>query len=334
LKRFSVVIAAVSSVLLLLLPATRATGAPPAFHAEDFTGDVIAAVGDIMPSPGQGSDANARAVTDLADAHNPDAYFLLGDFQYECPTVELMRDRWDPVWGDVKNDTYLAIGNHEYCNGQGTTGPQPYFDYYGARARPGGATYHWFKITLPSPPHPPGRQWLVVVLNSSCQEWDGATWITPKCTFDSAQANWLRDVLDQNQHIRCTMALFHEPLFATPAPHAGDAKMQTLWDVMDNQGAARGVDLVLSGHNHAYERLRPMIYNGTISTSQGIHSTIVGTGGRSLIQFSGTPHPARVEADDDHFGFLKLVLREDGWTQSFKRTDGGATQAVSIGCNQ
>ncbi|HEV8649525.1 MAG TPA: metallophosphoesterase [Actinomycetes bacterium] len=332
MKRLWVVV--VVAVLGLLVQATPVAGAAPPFHAEDFTGSVLAAVGDIMPSPGQASDANARAVRSLIDSHKPDAYFLLGDFQYECPTDTLMQTRWDPVWGDVKDNTYLAIGNHEYCNGQGTVGPQPYFDYYGSRARPGGATYHWFKITLPSPPNPPGSQWLVVVLNSSCQEWDGATWITPKCTFDSAQANWLRDVLDQNQHIRCTMALFHEPRFGTPAPHAGAAKMQTLWDVMDNQGAARGVDLVLSGHNHAYERLRPMIYDGTISPSQGIHSSIVGTGGRSLISFSGNPHPARVAADDDHYGFLKLVLRPDGWTQSFKRTDGSSYDTVSIGCNQ
>jgi Calcineurin-like phosphoesterase len=217
LKRLTMILT-VAVLSVLLVQATPATSAPPAFHGEDFTGDVIAAVGDIMPSPGQGSDANARAVRNLIDTHDPDAYFLLGDFQYECPTTELMTTRWHSVWGDVKDDTYLAIGNHEYCMGQGTVGPQPYFDYYGARARPGGATYHWFKITLPSPPNPPGSQWLVVVLNSSCQEWDGATWITPACTFDSAQANWLRDVLDQNQHIRCTMALFHEPLFATPAP--------------------------------------------------------------------------------------------------------------------
>jgi len=31
---------------------------------------------------------------------------------------------------------------------------------------------------------------------------------------------------------------------------------------------------------------------------------------------------------------LKLVLRPDGWTQSFKRTDGSSYDTVSIGCNQ
>jgi hypothetical protein len=63
-----------------------------------------------------------------------------------------------------------------------------------------------------------------------------------------------------------------------------------------------------------------MTYNGTIDASRGIRTSIVGTGGRDLIPFSGTAHPARAAADDDHFGFLKLVLRSDGWTQSFTRT--------------
>jgi hypothetical protein len=33
-----------------------------------------------------------------------------------------------------------------------------------------------------------------------------------------------------------------------------------------------------------------------------------------VIPFSGTAHPARAAADDDHVGFLKLVLRSDGGT--------------------
>jgi len=74
-KRLSVIIVVAASALLV--PAVPATSVPPSFHAEDFTGDVIAAVGDIMPSPGQASDANARAVRSLIDDHHPDAYFLL-----------------------------------------------------------------------------------------------------------------------------------------------------------------------------------------------------------------------------------------------------------------
>jgi hypothetical protein len=54
----------------------------------------------------------------------------------------------------------------------------------------------------------------------------------------------------------------------------------------------------------------------------------------SVIPFSGTAHPARAAADDDHFGFLKLVLRSDGWTQSFKRTDGSSYDAKRMTCNQ
>jgi hypothetical protein len=110
--------------------------------------------------------------------------------------------------------------------------------------------------------------------------------------------------------------------------------MRTLLDMMDNQGSARGVELVLSGRNHAYGRLKPMTYNGTVSTSQAIHSTIVGTGGRSLYTFSSNTHPGRAKALQGQFGFLKLVLREDGWTQSLTPATGPDFDTVSIGCNQ
>jgi hypothetical protein len=302
-------------------------------HGEDVSGSVIAAVGDLVPHPAVSSATRARAVKALADSHDPAAYFLLGDLQYETGTLAHYRSVYDPIWGDVKEDTYPAIGNHEYGGGAhsgwASTGGG-YFDYYGSRARPGGATYYWFNVNLPD-----GGQWLVVVLNSACGDYDKPpAWYTPLCTTDGAQAEWLRSVLDANQHVRCTMALFHEPPYSSKAPYSGKPAMRTLWDIMDNQGAARGVDLVLNGHNHAYERLQPMIYNGTVDSGRGIHTNIVGTGGRDLIKFSGTPHPARAAADDKHDGFLKLVLRADGWTQSFKRTDGTSYDTRRMTCNQ
>jgi acid phosphatase type 7 len=328
------VVAAISATVITapapLIAASQPQGPPN--HGEDVSGFVIAAVGDLVPHPNLSSDANARAVKRLADSHQPDAYFLLGDLQYETGVLALYRSVYDPIWGDVKQDSYPTAGNHEYGNGVNSgwasTGGG-YFDYYGNRARPGSASYYWFHVNLPA-----GGRWLVVVLNSACGDYDNPPeWHTPLCTTDSAQANWLRSVLAANQHIRCIMAVFHEPRFATAAPVPGKPSMATLWNVMDNEGAARGVDLVLNGHNHAYERLKPMIFNGTIDHSRGIWSTIVGTGGRDLIPFRGTVHPARSAADDDHFGFLKLVLRSDGWTQSFKRTDGTSFDTRAFGCN-
>jgi hypothetical protein len=95
----------------------------------------------------------------------------------------------------------------------------------------------------------------------------------------------------------------------------------------------RGVDLVISGHNHAYERLEPMRADGSLNHTTGIRSTIVGTGGRSLVAFTGTAAPNSAYRDDRHFGVLTLRLSPTGWTQAFKTTDGQSLDAVSAGCN-
>jgi hypothetical protein len=98
-----------------LLAASQAQNPPN--HGEDVSGFVVAAVGDLVPHPNLGSAANARAVKRLADRHNPDAYFLLGDLQYETGVLALYGSVYDPIWGDVKQDTYPTAGNHEYGGG-------------------------------------------------------------------------------------------------------------------------------------------------------------------------------------------------------------------------
>jgi len=95
----------------------------------------------------------------------------------------------------------------------------------------------------------------------------------------------------------------------------------------------RGVDLVVSGHNHAYERFKPMLADGTLNYDRGIRSTIIGTGGKSLIPFTGAVAANSAYRDDDHFGVLKLVLRPTGWIQAFKTTDGQSLDAVAAGCH-
>jgi len=316
---------------LLLLTVTVAVAlalgpVPARAAAPDVNGDVLVLVGDLVPDPdlGAGTVDHLRTA-DLARAIDPDAVVVAGDIQYEAGQLDDYRDLqgYAGSWGrpDLFDRTYPVAGNHEYGNGANdgwaATGGG-YFDYWGAKARPSAASYYSFGVNLPG-----GGSWHVVVLNSFCVYPPA-----PLCSASSAQANWLRSDLAAHP-TPCTLAVFHEPLFATRAPHAGKAAMRPLWDIMDD----RGVDLVVSGHNHAYERFKPMLADGTLSYANGIRSTIVGTGGRSLIAFTGAVAANSAYRDDDHFGVLKLRLAQNGWTQAFKTTDGQSLDAVSAGCH-
>jgi acid phosphatase type 7 len=317
---------------LVLVPAVVALAptllvpSQPAAAAPAVSGDVLVVVGDLVPDP----DLNAGTVdhirtADLTRSIDPHAVIVAGDIQYEAGQLDDYRSTpgYAGSWGrpDLFGRTYPVPGNHEYGNGSNdgwaATGGG-YFDYWGAKARPAAASYYSFDVNLPA-----GGRWHVVVLNSFCVYPPA-----PLCTSTSAQANWLRSDLAAHPTL-CTLAVFHEPLFATRAPHAGKAAMRTLWDVMDD----RGVDLVVSGHNHAYERFKPMRADGSLNYSTGIRSTIVGTGGRSLIAFTGAVAPNSAYRDDDHFGVLKLRLTASGWIQAFKTTNGLSLDAVSAGCH-
>jgi hypothetical protein len=93
----------------------------------------------------------------------------------------------------------------------------------------------------------------------------------------------------------------------------------------------RGVDLVVSGHNHAYERFALQDHTGLRST-KGIRSVIAGTGGNYHLGF-GSPIAANslVRIANQH-GMLRLILRPDGWTQGFRTTDGISRDVLANGC--
>jgi hypothetical protein len=311
---------------LALLPAAVLGSPAVEAAAPAANGDVLVAVGDLVPDPDlhAGTTDHIRTA-DLTRSINPAAVVVAGDLQYESGQLDDYRstEGYAGSWGkpDLFDRTYPVPGNHEYGDGANdgwaATGGG-YFDYWGAKARPSAASYYSFEVNLPA-----GGSWHVVVLNSYC-----AYPPAPLCTATSAQADWLRSDLAAHPTL-CTLAVFHEPLFATKAPHAGQPAMRPLWDIMDG----RGVDLVVSGHNHAYERFKPMLADGSLDYSTGIRSTIVGTGGRSLTAFSGAVAPNSAYRDDRHFGVLKLRLSSTGWTQAFKTTDGQSLDAVSAGCH-
>lgn len=272
--------------------------------------------------------ADARAVHDLAVRLGPGAYLLAGDLVHPYTTLAALAGTFDPIWGDQWERIAPAMGNHEYCvggcSGWASTGGG-YFDYFGGnggRARPDNASYYSFNVLLPQ-----GGHWHVVVLNSACGKYaNPPAWVTPSCTLTGAMLNWLRADLAAD-NARCELVVFHEPAFATRAARSANTAMRTPWWTME----LRGVDLVVSAHNHVYERFAQQDHTGKRS-STGIRSVIVGTGGASLSAFSGTVAPNSLVRDASHHGVLRLLLRPDGWTQAFRTTDGASRDAAAFGC--
>jgi 20S proteasome alpha/beta subunit len=71
---------------------------------------------------------------------------------------------------------------------------------------------------------------------------------------------------------------------------------------------AAGVELVLAGHDHDYERLLPTDPSGTLDTAHGVMSLVVGTGGVGEVT-GFTPRPNSAVREAATFGVKKLTLR-------------------------
>ena len=146
----------------------------------------------------------------------------------------------------------------------------------------------------------------MIVLNSECLEIDG-------CDPDSPQGRWLATQLDASP--RCTLVAYHRPRFSSGAEHGDDPALHPLWE----QLADGGVDVVLNGHDHDYERFRPA--TPTAEVGRGPVQFVVGTGGRDLRDFTRDPERGSAGAmdglgrragDDPAARRLRLALRRPG----------------------
>ena len=85
-----------------------------------------------------------------------------------------------------------------------------------------------------------------------------------------------------------------------------------MWRLLDREG----VDVMLVGHNHIYQRWAPQHANGTRAAS-GIRQFTVGTGGRSLYSLGKKPRPANLLAvQNKSFGVLQMTLHDDSYDYS------------------
>jgi hypothetical protein len=237
---------------------------------------VIVAAGDIADSSG-----GAKRTAKLLDAL-PGTVAPLGDTAYPDGSEEDFAKWYEPTWGRHKARTRPAVGNHEYH----TDDAVGYFRYFGAAA--GGPGKGWYSYEL-------GR-WHVVVLNSNCDEVGG-------CDSDSEQGRWLRSDLEAHP-ARCTLAYWHHPRFSSGAAHGSAPELQPLWQALYDAGA----EVVLSGHDHLYERFAPQTPAGGLDRSRGIRQFVVGTGGSFLHDFEAPFERNSEVRYNGSLGVIKVTL--------------------------
>ncbi len=259
---------------------------------------VVMAAGDIACDPANtaGNDSGRRgegdvcrhySTAELIEAEGPDAVLALGDLQYELGLAEAFAASYGPTWGRFKDITYPVPGNHEYASGG-----QGYHQYFASRA--GEAGKGWYSFDLGG--------WHFVALNSNCGAVGG-------CGPGSPQYQWLDHDL-ATASARCTIAYWHHPRFSSGL-HGDDPQLGPLWELVYD----RGVDIVLTGHDHNYERFAPLDASGA-RVDSGIRSFVVGTGGKDLRPM-GELDPASEAHNTDAAGVLKLVLQPGSYSWEF-----------------
>lgn len=265
-------------------PGGPGTPAPGPAAPTPTPAPVLVAAGDIACKPGQASTAaqcQMEATAQVVESLRPAVVAPLGDLQYERGEASGFAQSYDRSWGRFKSITRPAPGNHEYAGGKAPG----YFGYFGeAAAGVGGRGWYSYDVGA----------WHVVALNSVCAAVGG-------CGPGSPQLAWLRADLESST-ARCLLAYWHHPRHSSGL-HGGDEAYEALWQALSEAGA----DVVLSGHDHHYERFAPV---------GGVRQFVVGTGGRSLYPVR-RPLPASEAHDTSTFGVLALTLRDDGYDWRF-----------------
>jgi hypothetical protein len=118
------------------------------------------------------------------------------------------------------------------------------------------------------------------------------------------------------------------PRFSSGAGHGSSTRMAPVFALLYQHGA----EIVLSGHDHDYERFAPTDPNGA-PAANGLRQWVVGTGGAPLYSFA-SPLPASEVRDATTHGVLRLDLAPGGYDwQYIPTTTGGFADSGSGTCH-
>ena len=264
------------------LTATRtATGTPTETVSPPNPTDIpiaqsmrFAVIGDY----GSGSQ-DERDVADMVKSWNPDLIITTGDNNYPDGGASTIDENIGQFYheyispyqgnygaGNQENRFFPSLGNHDWH----APDAQPYLDYF---TLPGNERYYDF---VWGPVH-------FYAINSDSREPDGVG-------RSSQQADWLQNQLAASRSI-WDVVYFHH------SPYSSGLHGEVDW--MQWPFAEWGADVVLSGHDHTYERI----------SRDGITYFVNGLGGMTRYSFFGAVEGSQVRYNQD-FGAMLVEASE------------------------
>jgi predicted phosphodiesterase len=261
LNKFLVIIFAVSSLVIVTITIVAIIVMRPPPTFVAPSEFNFAAVGDWGCT-----DDTTDTVDNIVDK-NPELVLGLGDYSYES-TADCWFQRIDPIDAKMK----IAIGNHDH--GEDEKLPA-FMDHFGLARE-----YYSFDY----------QNIYFIVLSTEVS-----------FNINSAQYKFVKNDLSKaasDQNIDWIVVYYHRPMYTLPSTHAAISALRSMYHPLFEQ---YGVDLVLQGHNHNYQRTYPIKFNSVvpshpIETSTNTTSytdpdgqifVTVGTGGRDLYPFTG-----------------------------------------------
>lgn len=275
------------------IPVPPTTPTPTPNPPPSFAPVTFSGAGDIGVCAGGNMDATARLLDPLGGL-----IFTLGDNAYMDGSARQFRECYDPSWGRFRGRVRPTPGNHEYIS----LNAAPYFEYFGGDAGPTGLGYYSFNHGA----------WHIVSLNSEIST-----------ELNSAQGRWLLSDLAASTS-SCTLAYWHKPLFSS-GPNGDNPHMRPFWRILYEFG----VEVVLNGHDHLYERFAPQDPDGRLDPDKGIRQFIVGTGGVPAYGFQLTKPNSQVRFNSH--GILKLTLMNDSYQWEFVPVPGARDRDSNTG---
>jgi acid phosphatase type 7 len=210
----------------------------------------------VLSDEGYGGAAAAsvrNAYTNYTGARGTEVVLTLGDNEQHNGTDAQYQTYFFDVWsGQLRNLTFwTSLGNHEVLTAS-TPGPYPYFDIFSpptdgrSGGQPSGTkSYYSFDFGLVH----------FVCLDS----------VNSSRAINGAMANWLRQDLGATTQ-PWRIAYWHHPPYSFGTHNSdSDANMQEMRQNIVPILEAAGVDLVLNGHTHVYER--SYLINGHYASS-------------------------------------------------------------------